>query len=127
MKKVPLHEYKLKKLIANNLEKMVNQRYIDISDEEYERINHAVESYSNQVQEIYNNLQDITFTEPQKNKLLHDLEQLEADIRSLKQDTFLVKENGLHFTDSEGHIAATIDENGMHTIGEARDLSIADY
>ena len=127
MKQVLLHEYKYKKRIADNLEKMVNQRYIEVSDEEYDRINHAVESYSNAVQEIYDNLQDVAFTEPQKNKLLYDLEQLEADIRSLKQDTFLVKENGLHFTDSEGHIAATIDENGMHTIGEARDLSIADY
>ena len=127
MKTVPLHEYKYKKLIADNLEEMVNKRYIQISDEEYDRINTSIESYSNQVQEIYNNLQDIAFTEPQKNKLLHDLEQLEADIRALKQDTFLVKENGLHFTDSDGHIAATIDENGMHTIGEARDLSITDY
>ena len=127
MKTVLLHDYKRKKLIADNLQKMISNRYIEISDEEYDRINTAIESYSNQVQEIYDNLQDIAFTEPQKNKLLHDLEQLEADIRSLKQDTFLVKENGLHFTDSDGHIAATIDENGMHTIGEARDLSITDY
>lgn len=127
MKTVPLFEYRYKKRIADNLQKMVNQRYIEISDEEYERINNAMESYSTQVQEIYNDLQNVSFTEPQKNQLLYHLEQLEADIRALKQDTFLVKENGLHFTDSEGHIAATIDENGMHTIGEARDLSITDY
>ena len=127
MKTVPLHEYKYKKLIADNLEEMVNKRYIEISDEEYDRVNNAIISYSNQVQEIYDNLQDVSFTEPQKNQLLYHLEQLEADIRALKQDTFLVKENGLHFTDSDGHIAATIDENGMHTIGEARDLSITDY
>lgn len=127
MKTVPLHDYKYKKLIADNLQKMVNQRYIEISDEEYDRINNAVESYSTQVQEIYDNLQDISFTENQKNQLLYHLDQLEADIRALKQDTFLVKESGLHFTDSEGNIAVTIDENGMHTIGEARDLSITDY
>lgn len=127
MKQVLLHEYKYKKHIADNLQDMINQRYIEISDEEYNRINTAILNYSNAVQEIYDNLQEISFTEPQKNQLLHNLEQLEADIRALKQDTFLVKENGLHFTDSEGHIAATIDENGMHTIGEARDLSITDY
>ena len=127
MKQVLLHEYKYKKRIADNLQDMINKRYIEISDEEYDRINTAVLNYSNAVQEIYDNLQDVSFTEPQKNQLLHNLEQLEADIRALKQDTFLVKENGLHFTDSEGHIAATIDENGMHTIGEARDLSITDY
>lgn len=127
MKTVPLREYKYKKLIADNLEQMVNERYIQISDAEYDRINNAINSYSTQIQEIYDNLQDVSFTEPQKNQLLYHLDQLEADIRALKQDTFLVKENGLHFTDSEGHIAATIDENGMHTIGEARDLSITDY
>ena len=127
MKQVLLHEYKYKKRIADNLQDMINQRYIEISDEEYDRINNAIESYSNQIQEIYNDLQDVSFTEPQKNQLLYHLEQLEADIRTLKQDTFLVKETGLHFTDSDGHIAATIDETGMHTIGEARDLSITDY
>lgn len=127
MKKVLLHEYKKKKFIADNLQNMINNHYIEISDEEYERINNAIETYSSSIKEVYDNLQDMVFTEPQKNKLLHDIEQLEADIRSLKQDTFLVKENGLHFTDSDGHIAATINETGIHTIGEARDLSIVDY
>lgn len=127
MKTVPLHEYKYKKLIADNLQKTINDRYIEISDEEYDRINNAIDSYSNAIQEVYSHLQDIAFTEPQKNKLLYDIEQLEADIRALKQDTFLVKEKGLYFTDTEGHIAASIDETGMHTIGEARDLSITDY
>lgn len=127
MKTVLLHDYKRKKFIADNLQKMINNRYIEISDEEYDRINTAIESYSNQVQEIYDNLQDIAFTEPQKNKLLHDLEQLEADIRALKQDTFYVKESGLYFTDDEGNIAAKLDQDGLHTIGEARDLSIVDY
>ena len=127
MKTVLLHDYKRKKLIADNLQKMINNRYIEISDEEYERVNHAVESYSNQVQEIYDNLQDIAFTEPQKNKLLHDLEQLEADIKMLKQDTFIVENDGLYFTDDEGNVAAKLDNTGFHTIGEARDLSITDY
>ena len=44
MKQVLLHEYKQKKLIADNLEKMINNRYIEISDEEYERINTAIET-----------------------------------------------------------------------------------
>ena len=127
MKTVLWHEYKYKKHIADNLQQMINNRYVEISDEEYDRINNAIQSYSESIEEIYDNLQDVSFTENQKNHLLYQLDQLEADIRALKQDTFLVKESGLHFTDSEGHIAATIDENGMHTIGEARDLSITDY
>ena len=127
MKTVPLHEYKQKKLIADNLQNMINNRYIEISDEEYDRINTAVVSYSNAIQEIYDNLQDVTFTEPQKNALLHQLDQLEADIKALKQDIFFVEEDGLYFTDDEGNIAAKLDSNGFHTIGEARDLSITDY
>ena len=127
MKTVLLHEYKQKKFIADNLEKMINNRYIEISDEEYERVNHAVESYSNSIQEIYNELQDVAFTEQQKTKLLHDLEQLEADIKMLKQDTFIVENDGLYFTDDEGNVAAKLDNTGFHTIGEARDLSITDY
>ena len=70
MKTVPLREYKYKKLIADNLEQMVNERYIQISDAEYDRINNAINSYSTQIQEIYDNLQDVSFTEPQKNQLL---------------------------------------------------------
>jgi len=127
MKTVLLHEYKQKKLIADNLEKMINNRYIEISDEEYERVNHAVLSYSNAIQEVYDNLQDVTFTAPQKNTLVHQLEQLEADIKALKQNIFLVEEDGLYFTDDEGNIAASLDNTGFHTIGEARDLSITDY
>lgn len=127
MKQVLLHEYKQKKLIADNLEKMINNRYIEISDEEYDRINTAVTAYNAAIEEVYDQLQNVVFTEPQKNALLHQLDQLEADIKALKTDVFYVSEEGLHFTDDEGHIAATIDENGVHTIGEARDLTITDY
>ena len=127
MKQVLLHEYKYKKRIADNLQDMINQRYIEISDEEYDRINTAVLNYSNAVQEIYDNLQEISFTEPQKNQLLYQLDQLEADIKALKQDVFFVEEDGLYFTDDEGNVAASLDNTGFHTIGEARDLSITDY
>lgn len=127
MKTVLLHEYKQKKFIADNLEKMINNRYIEISDEEYDRVNNAINSYSNSIKEIYNELQDVAFTESQKTKLLHDLEQLEADIKMLKQDTFIVENDGLYFTDDEGNVAAKLDNTGFHTIGEARDLSITDY
>ena len=127
MKQVLLHEYKYKKLIADNLQKMVNQRYIEISDEEYNRINNAIESYSNSVNEIYDHLKDASFTEPQKTKLIHSIEQLEADIKALKQNIYYVEEDGLFFTDDEGNVAASLDQNGFHSIGEARDLSITDY
>ena len=127
MKKILAHEYKYKKLIADNLQNMINKRYIEISDEEYDRVNNAVESYSNAIQEIYNNLQIVTFSEQQRSKLLHQLDQLEADIKSLKQDIFYVEEDGLYFTDDNGNVAASLDPTGFHTIGEARDLSITDY
>ena len=127
MKTVLKHDYKLKKIIADNLENAINNRYIEISDEEYERVNSAIESYSNSVREIYDNLKEVTFTEQQKTKILHDIAQLEADIRALKADTFYVEEDGLYFTDDNGNVAASLDPTGFHTIGEARDLSITDY
>ena len=116
MKRVSLHEYKYKKLIADKLEKMVNQRYIEISDEEFERINTAVESYSESISQVYNDLQNVVFTEPQKNKLLADLEKLEEDIQALKQSTLYTQEDGLYFNDENGNIAAKLDSNGFEAI-----------
>lgn len=132
MKTVPLHEYKYKKLIADNLEQIVNKRYIEISDTEYERINNAIESYSTQVQEIYNDLQNVSFTEPQKNQLLLDLEKLESDIEKLKQDTIYTAEDGLYFTDENGNIAAKLDSNGLHAVNiggstSSGDITASDY
>ena len=87
MKTVLWYEYKYKKHIADNLQQMINNRYVEISDEEFARINTAIESYSEAIEQAYDNLQNIAFTEPQKSKLLEDLEKLEADILALKQNT----------------------------------------
>lgn len=132
MKKVPLYEYKLKKLIADRLEKMSAERYVDISDEEYSRINNAIESYNNTITETYNRLKTMSFTEPQKNQLLLDLEKLEADIQKLKQDTIYTAEDGLYFTDENGNIAAKLDSNGLQAINiggssSSGDITAFDY
>ena len=116
MKTVPLYEYKYKKLIADKLQNLINKRYIEISDAEFARINNAIESYSESVEEIYDNLSTMTFTEPQKNKLLQDLEKLEADILALKQSALYTQEDGLYFTDEDGNIAAKLDANGFQAI-----------
>jgi hypothetical protein len=116
MKTVLLHEYKFKKLIADNLQKAINDRYIEISDAEYERINSAIASYSEAIEEIYDNLQDVSFTEQQKSKILADIENLEADIQALKQSTLYTAEDGLYFTDETGNIGAKLDANGFHAI-----------
>ena len=116
MKTVPYHEYKYKKLIADKLQNLVNKRYIEISDAEFARINNAIESYSESVEEIYDNLSTMTFTEPQKNKLLQDLEKLEADIQALKQSALYTQEDGLYFTDEDGNIGAKLDSNGFQAI-----------
>jgi len=132
MKTVLKHEYKLKKIIADNLENAINNRYIEIADDEYERINTAIESYSNAIQEVYDNLQDVAFTEPQKSKLLSDLEKLEADILALKQDTIYTIEDGLYFTDENGNIAAKLDSNGLRAVNiggstSSGDITASDY
>lgn len=132
MKTVLKHEYKLKKIIADNLENTINNRYIEITDDEYERVNTAIESYSNAIQEVYDNLQDVAFTEPQKSKLLSDLEKLEADILALKQDTIYTIEDGLYFTDENGNIAAKLDSNGLRAVNiggstSSGDITASDY
>lgn len=116
MKTVPLYEYKYKKLIADKLQNLVNNRYVEISDAEYNRINNAIESYSESVEETYNNLATMTFTEPQKNKLLQDIEKLEEAVQALKQSALYTQEDGLYFTDEDGNIAAKLDANGFQAI-----------
>lgn len=116
MKTVLLHEYKYKKLIADNLQKAINDRYIEISDEEFTRVNNAIESYSTAIQEVYDNLSTVSFTEQQKSKILADIENLEADIQALKQSTLYTAEDGLYFTDETGNIGAKLDANGFHAI-----------
>ena len=116
MKTVPLYEYKYKKLIADKLQNLINKRYIEISDAEFARINNAIENYSESVEEIYDNLSTMTFTEPQKNKLLQDLEKLEADILALKQSALYTQEDGLYFTDEDGNIGAKLDASGFQAI-----------
>ena len=130
MKTVLAHEYKIKKRIADNLQKAIDKRYIEISDAEYERVNSAISFYSSAVSEIYDNLQNVVFTEPQKTKLLADLEKLEADIQALKQSTLYTQEDGLYFTDEDGNIGAKLDSNGFQAINGgnvASNLTIIDY
>ncbi len=85
MKTVNKAEYIIKKRIVDNLDEMIEQRYFEISDEEYSRINNGIDTYSNAIQEIYDHLQNIIFTEQQKSELLQKIELLEADIEALKQ------------------------------------------
>lgn len=127
MKTVLLHEYKQKKYIADNLQRLISQRYTEISDEEFTRVNNAITTYNNAIQEIYEHLQDLTFTEAQKSQLLRDIEQLEADIRMLKQDTFFVQENGLYFTDENGYIGAQLTYNGFSSVGTTSNIILSDY
>lgn len=132
MKTVLAYEYKLKKHIADNLEKSIQKRYIEISDAEYERINTAIQTYSNSIEETYDQLKTMSFTEPQKNQLLLDLEKLEADIQKLKQDSIYTAEDGLYFTDENGNIAAKLDSNGLRAVNigvssVTSDITASDY
>ena len=46
MKTVLSSDYKYKKIIADNLQDILDRRYIEISDDEYERVNNAITTYS---------------------------------------------------------------------------------
>lgn len=123
MKTVLSHEYKFKKLIADRLQKLVNKRYIEISDEEYARVNNAVNSYGTSVSESYDQLQNIGFTEQQQSSILSDIanlktgvQGLEAGVQGLKISTLYTQEDGLYFTDENGNIGAKLDANGFQAI-----------
>lgn len=88
-------EYVYKKTIADNLDEMIAKKFIEISDEEYERINTAIDSYSQAVNNTYRELNNVILTEEQKTQLLLKLQQLELDIDALKEvayDTIEVDE-----------------------------------
>lgn len=52
MKTVLTQEYKFKKVIADNLEKAINQKYTEIEDEEFDRITAAINAYNNSTNAI---------------------------------------------------------------------------
>jgi len=88
-------EYVYKKTIADNLDEMIAKKFIEISDEEYERINTAIDSYSQAVNQRLAELNNVILTEEQKTQLLLKLQQLELDIDALKEvayDTIEVDE-----------------------------------
>lgn len=88
-------EYVYKKTIADNLDEMIAKKFIEISDEEYERINTAIDSYSQAVNQRLAELNNVILTEEQKTQLLLKLRQLELDIDALKEvayDTIEVDE-----------------------------------
>ena len=85
MKIVSKSDYYIKKHIADNLEDVISSKFIEISDEEFDRINTAIISYNEQVSELQEELAMIDFTPEQKTELFNRLDQLAADIEALRQ------------------------------------------
>jgi cell shape-determining protein MreC len=78
-------EYRSKKIIADNLNAMIDKKFIEISTDEYNRVNAAIDSYSNAINQKISELHNIAITEEQKTELIAKLEQLERDIDALKE------------------------------------------
>lgn len=134
MKTVLLSDYKYKKMIADNLQSMINKRYVEISDDEYERVNSAIATYNEEAQSIYDDLYDIFVQDHSEliskveqleddvedlkgnSDVLDEIEQLEEDIAKLQQNEFEVEENGIYFVDEEGYIGVKINQSGLHAI-----------
>lgn len=134
MKTVLSSDYKYKKIIADNLQDILDRRYIEISDDEYERVNNAIATYNTEAQSIYDNLYDVFVQDHSEliskveqleddvedlkgnSDVLDEIEQLEEDIAKLQQNEFEVEENGIYFVDEEGYIAVKINQAGLHAI-----------
>ena len=117
MKTVLLHEYKTKKVIADNLQSLINKRFLDISDEEFTRINDAIDDYNEAAETEFNHLNEINAINANTTEINNRLTQLELDLESLKDATPVeVEETGLYFVDDDGYVGAKITNEGFFAI-----------
>lgn len=107
MKTVLLHEYKFGKTIADNLQTLISSKYTQISDEEYNRVQNAINQYLS-----VNNSSKILGSSISTK----EIEELRNEISSLKQNSYDVEEEGLFFVDEEGNIAVEITSSGLYAI-----------
>lgn len=77
-------EYVLYKHIADNIDKCINNKFIEISEEEYDRINDALSRYNAVISNISQNFIYMYMTTENKNLFLEKIEQLEQAVNELK-------------------------------------------
>jgi len=118
MKTVLLHEYNAKKILADNITLLTgNSRYKNISDAEFERINNAIDTYTQSAQTEFDHLHDIGQIEQQNGELSSRVTQLESLITNFhSNDIIEVEEDGFYFIDEEGNIGAMITSGGVYAI-----------
>ena len=118
MKTVLLHEYNAKKILADNITLLTNNsRYKNIPDAEFERINNAIDTYTQSAQTEFDHLHDIGQIEQQNGELSSRVTQLESLITNFhSNDIIEVEEDGFYFIDDEGYIGAMITNGGIYAI-----------
>ena len=107
MKTVLLHEYKFGKTIADNLEALIANKYTEISDEEYTRVQEAISEYLSN-----SNYSKILGSSISSKEIM----ELREMISSLKPISYEVDEDGLYFVDEDGYIGAKIISTGFYSI-----------
>lgn len=118
MKTVLLHEYNAKKILADNITLLTNNsRYKNISDAEFERINNAIDTYTQSAQTEFDHLHDIGQIEQQNSELSSRVTQLESLITNFHDNDIIeVEEDGFYFIDEDGNIGAMINNTGFYSI-----------
>ena len=111
MQTLRTHEYKRGKLIADNLQQLLASKYVEISDEEYERIQTALATYNGDEMNEDDGVSSEEFIELQK--MVEDLRQEITNNKSLIYD---VQQDGLYFVDENGYIVAKIISTGFYAI-----------
>ena len=77
-------EYTLYKRIADNIDERINNKFIEISEEEYDRINDALSRYNETISNISQSFIYMYMTTENKNLFLEKIAQLEQAVNELK-------------------------------------------
>ena len=106
MKTILSYDYKYKKFIANNLQRLIAKKWTEISDEEYDSLQTAFAEY----------MSDEDYSEQEDSASAAELEELRQEIAAIKPASYEVQQDGLYFVDENGYIVAKIISTGFYAI-----------
>lgn len=117
MKTVLSHEYNTKKILADNILIAIANKYKNISDSEFQRINDAIDTYIQSSQNEFDYLHNISQNNQENTTIISRIEQLEDLVANFHDNDIVdVEESGLYFTDEDGYIVAKITNLGFFAI-----------
>lgn len=114
MKTLLTYKYKYKKIIADNLQRLLAIKETEISDEEYASIAEAIETYLGNAEQEETEENTVSYQEFLS--LCEEVALLRSEIEDNTSLGFDVQEDGLYFVDEQGYIVAKITATGLYAI-----------